>query len=251
MDTSKPQAPGTRVTLNRIFTKMGLASRSQGRDWILAGRVKVNGRVEKFLYAWVDLDLDEITLDDQALQKIREHIYILFNKPCGLLTSRIDQEQRPTIYDVLPPFAEWIFPVGRLDRDTEGLLLLTNDGPMGDWIINPESGIIKTYAVQLDRAISGRDRKQLESGIELAGYRTRPARITPRQENWLQIEISEGKNRQIRKMMEAFQYRVLRLIRTHIGPLLLGDLPSGQWRYVDEAELHKLQELKARQGQGS
>jgi len=238
-------APGTRVNLMRAFTKKGIASRTQAREWILQGRVRVNGKVEKFVYAWVDLEHDVIALDDQPSDRLSQKLYILFHKPVGYLTARVDLQKRPTIYDLLPPFATWVFPVGRLDMDSEGLLILTNDGPFGETLSHPDSHVAKTYRVQIDKRLRDKDRRRLENGIDLGGYLTRPAQVKalPGEEgaHWIEMIIHEGKNRQVRRMLKAVDYRVLRLLRTHIGSVALADLPAGQWRHVTPAELASLQ----------
>ncbi len=242
--------PGTRVTLVRAFSKKGSGSRNQARQWILDGRVKVNGRIETYLYAWVDLEHDVIALDDQPVAPPPEKIYILFHKPAGFLTTRIDQGNRPTIYDILPAFASWVFPVGRLDMDSEGALLLTNDGPLGEWLIHPDSHVLKIYQAGLERPLSESDRRALQRGVDLNGYITRPAQVRPLQNreglHWVAIEISEGKNRQVRRMFAAFDYAVIRLIRTQIGPLLLGDLAPREWRPLRADEIATLQAMRLR-----
>lgn len=240
--------PGTRVTLVRAFSKKGVGSRQQARDWILNGRVSVNGQIEKFLYAWVDLDQDVIALDGQPVGKSPEKIYLLFHKPAGYLTTRMDQKNRKTIYDLLPAFASWVFPVGRLDMDSEGALFLTNDGPMGEWLIHPDSHVSKIYHVCLDRPLQESHRLHLEAGVDLDDCRTKPAHVTPLESNdnsiWVAIQISEGKNRQVRRMFAAFGYQVIRLIRMQIGPLLLGELGPGEWRLLTADELAILENMR-------
>jgi 23S rRNA pseudouridine2605 synthase len=241
--------PGVRVGLVRAFSKKGVGSRTQAREWILAGRVKVNGRIEKFIYAWVDLEKDLITLDDVPIAAPSEKLYFLFHKPAGYLTARIDQSSRATVYDLLPDFATWIFPAGRLDMDSEGALFLTNDGPMAGWLIAPESGIEKTYHARIDKPLRQEDLLALEQGILLKDYRTRPARVRfldKEQGNWVEMIIHEGKNRQVRRMFAARGYEVLQLIRTRIGPLLLGDLAPGAWRPLTPEELNALRNLHPR-----
>jgi 23S rRNA pseudouridine2605 synthase len=239
--------PGTRVNLMRAFTKKGISSRTQARDYILAGRVAVNGRVEKMIYAWVDLLTDEISLDGRRLEQWGQKVYVLFYKPAGYLTVRVDEQNRPTIYDVLPEFSNWIFPIGRLDRDSEGLLLLTNDGPFGEWLTNPDSYVAKTYRVLLDRPLQEHHRYQLEQGVDLRGYLTRPAHVRiPAAEkgHWAEITICEGKNRQVRRMFKVLDYNVQRLIRVRIGPVEMDELSSGQWRHLTAEELARFAALR-------
>jgi 23S rRNA pseudouridine2605 synthase len=246
-NNSESAAPGTRVTLVRAFTKKGVGSRTQAREWILNGRVRVNGQIQRFLYFWVDLTRDVIALDDQPIGDLEQKHYLLLNKPDGYLTTRVDQQGRPTIYDLLPSFATWIFPAGRLDMDSDGLLFLTNDGPLADWLINPDSGVAKTYYVKLERTLQENDRRLLQEGIQFPDYRTRPAEVTLAKErpgNWVRIKICEGKNRQVRRMLEFCGYTVKKLIRTRIGPLKLGDLAPGKWRNLTDEELQALQTMR-------
>ncbi len=238
--------PGTRVNLVRVFTKKGIGSRQQAREWILAGRVRVNGQVQRFIYTWVDLQKDVIELDGKPLEDVKEKIYLLFHKPAGYLTTRTDHQHRPTIYDLLPSFGVWVFPAGRLDMDSEGLLFLTNDGPFAEKLIHPDHGIFKTYEVQLNKPLQESDRLQLEQGVVLNGYQTKPAVVEyllQRDGHWVQIKISEGKNRQVRRMFDAVGYKVKRLIRTAIGPLKLEGLQPGQWRHLTSAELTAVTKL--------
>ena len=239
--------PGTRVNLMRAFTKKGVASRTQARDYILAGRVSVNGRVEKMIYAWVDMAQDEICLDGQPLEQLSKSVYLLFHKPSGYLTVRVDEQNRPTIYDLLPEFSSWVFPIGRLDRLSEGCLILTNDGPFGEWLTNPDSYVAKTYSVQLNRPLREPHRLQLEQGIDLNGYLTRPAQVQTAADagkNWATITICEGKNRQVRRMFKALDYVVERLIRIRIGPVELGELKPAQWRPLSAEEMARFAAMR-------
>jgi len=250
MQNQEQSGPGVRVGLVRAFSKKGMGSRTQAREWILAGRVKVNGRVEKFIYAWVDLEKDQITLDDKPIGRVEEKLYYLFHKPAGFLTARVDQESRATVYDLLPGFATWVFPAGRLDMESEGALFLTNDGPMASWLVSPGSGVEKCYRVRIDRPLQESDRAALEKGVLIKNYRTLPARLGTLPEekpgHWVEIVIHEGKNRQVRRMFAARGYEVVRLIRTRIGPLELGDLPPGAWRPITPAEMEAMRALQAR-----
>jgi len=250
LGTSPPLlAPGTRVHLVRAFTKKGVASRTQARDFILAGRVSVNGRVEKMMYTWVDLIHDDIRLDGRPLDQYQRPVYILFNKPAGYLTVRVDEQNRPTIYDVLPDFPQWLFPIGRLDRMSEGLLILTNDGPFGEWLTNPDSYVEKTYRVRVHRPLQEPHRMQLEQGIDLRGYLTRPAQVRILDQGrgeWVEITICEGKNRQVRRMFKTLDYLVEKLIRVRIGPVELGDLAVGAWRPMREEEIDHFAALRRR-----
>ncbi len=249
-EQKSPASPGSRVMLLRAFSKLGFASRKQAVEWIRSARVKVNGEVVQYPFYWVDIETDIIALDDRPVTKRQGLLYILLHKPVGYLTTHQDQKGRPTVYDLLPDLGTWIFPVGRLDMDSEGLLLLTNDGPLGEWIIHPSSEIPKTYRVQIDQPLSEPHRNTLEGGMDLGKYVTNPAQVktldSPSSEYWIEIKICEGKNRQIRLMLGALGYKVIRLIRTHIGPLELGNLASGKWKRVTRKELEKLSQLRNR-----
>lgn len=239
---------GRRIQLVRAFTKAAVASRTQARQYILDGRVTVNGDVVKHILHWVDVDRDDIRFDGKSIKPIEQKTYIVVHKPAGYLTTRSDSENRPTVYDLLPAFETWLFPVGRLDMDSEGLLLLTNDGALGNWLKEPEHDISKRYKVLLDRPMLEKQRKQLEQGIFLKTFTTKPCRIRrigPEPEGyWMSIILTEGKNRQVRRMMEVVGYSVKRLIRTHIGPLALNDLPAGQWRTLSSQEIADLKEMR-------
>ncbi|MBN2001347.1 rRNA pseudouridine synthase [candidate division KSB1 bacterium] len=241
-------SPGTRMNLCRVFSKCGLASRTQAIEYIHGGRIKVNGEVIRKPSYWVDLQHDEILFDDRILKPVNKKIYILLHKPKGYLSTREDHSNRKTVYDLVPQFKNWIFPVGRLDMDSEGLLLLTNDGPFGDALKNPENRIVKTYHVLVNKRYDPSDGRKLEQGINLGDFTTLPAMVnvlnrSPR-DQWIAIGIVEGKNRQVRRMLRACGYKVLRLIRTTIGPFQLGDLPAGQWRYVTPEEGQKIENIK-------
>jgi 23S rRNA pseudouridine2605 synthase len=249
MDQATPQKRRGRVQLVRVFTKAAVASRTQAREYILDGRVTVNGQVITHIMEYVDLETDDIRFDGQPLKPIKENTYILFHKPAGYVTTRSDTEERPTIYDLLPSSAHWIFPVGRLDMDSEGLLLLTDDGILGNWLKDPESNVPKRYKVLIHRSMLERDCAKLERGIFIKGILTKPCKIKHIGKDingyWMSVTLSEGKKRQIRQMMQALGYRVFRLIRTHIGPLALNDLPLGEWRNLTEKEVETLKQLCA------
>lgn len=244
----KREAPAKdRVTLDRAFSKAGLFSRTEALRKIRAGSVKVNGKIVRDPGRWVSLATDTIHCDGQLL-RARKKIYLMFYKPTGVVTSHGDPDQRKTIYDFLQDFGEWIFPVGRLDKDTSGLLLLTNDTDFGERLTNPVFKVPKTYQLKVNFHPTAEQFRQLELGLSLKnGQQTLPAQVKLLRQtdkhSFLELIITEGKNRQVRRMIEALGGRVLKLVRTRIGNLALGNLPIGKYRILDRRDLAQLWQL--------
>ena len=230
-------------TLERVLSKAGVGSRTEARRWVGEGRVKVNGRVEGDPNRWIDLERDRITFDDKPLQKA-EAVYRLLNKPAGYLTTYRDPEGRPTIFDLLPDRERYLFPVGRLDLDTSGLLILTNDTAFAERMTNPAYHVPKTYQVKASRGLSEQELDRLRNGIELRDGPTRPAKVTrlrePGGKTVFEITITEGRNRQVRRMVEALGAKVISLTRTAIGDLSLENLESGRVRELTRSEVEAL-----------
>jgi len=230
-------------TLERVFSKAGIASRTDARSWIGAGRVRVNGKVVENPDRWVDIEKDRITLDGKPLRAAKP-TYILLYKPKGYLTTWRDPEGRPTIYDLARDAGTWLSPVGRLDLDTSGLLLLTNDTAFAERIANPGRKIPKTYQVKASTLLSEEQLEKLRRGVELSDGPTRPAQVKRLRDGpkhtHLEITITEGRNRQVRRMLEAVDSKVSKLVRTAIGPLRISDLPIGKWRPLTEDEVLEL-----------
>jgi pseudouridine synthase len=226
-----------------VLSKAGLGSRTEARRWIHAGRVRVNGRVTQNPDEWIDMVRDRVAFDDAPLQS-RQRIYILLYKPTGYLTTYKDPQGRPTVYDLTKDIATFLSPVGRLDLDTSGLLLMTNDTQFAERVTNPESHLPKTYLVKASTVLSDDQLQQLRGGIELADGPTRPAIVTRLRDSakytHLEITISEGRNRQVRRMVEALDARVLKLVRVQIGPIRIEMLPIGQWRHLTLEEVDSL-----------
>jgi len=243
MHINKPPAGNRPLkTLERILSKAGLGSRTEARTWIGGGRVQVNGQVVRDPDAWVDLELDRIDFDGKPLRS-EQRVYVLLHKPAGYLTTYRDPQSRPTIYDLLPDRERYLVHVGRLDFDTSGLLILTNDTQFAERMTNPEYHIPKTYLVEASRDLTDEELDVLRNGIQLRDGPTRPARVERVREsggNVFEITITEGRNRQVRRMVEALDAMVLKLVRVAIGPIRIGDLPIGKMRELTGDEVRVL-----------
>lgn len=239
---SSPKQPVLK-TLDRILSKAGLGSRSEARHWIGTGRVSVNGKVVQTPDHWVNPDRDWVLFDGKPLQKIKGR-YILLYKPKGYLTTYKDPEGRPTVYDLLPGVDEFVGTVGRLDLDTSGLLLLTNDNDLAELLTNPEHHVAKRYMVKASTILSPEQLEQLRRGVTLSDGPTRPAQVTHLRDSekysFIEITLSEGRNRQVRRMLEAVESKVLKLVRVSLGPLTLDGLSIGKWRELTAVEVASL-----------
>jgi pseudouridine synthase len=237
-------------TLERVLSKAGLGSRSQARSWIHAGRVTVNGQPTQNPDQWVDPVLDDVRFDTKPLPR-HEPRYILLHKPIGYLTTRRDPDGRATVFDLIGGVEQVVSYVGRLDLDTSGLLLLTNDNTLAEHVTNPEHHVPKTYLVEASPSLSDDQLQQLRDGISLDDGPTRPADVRRLRldaslpDCCFEITITEGRNRQVRRMVEALGAQVRTLVRTCIGPIQLGDLPVGSWRDLTPDEVRALQHRDA------
>jgi pseudouridine synthase len=235
------------MTLDRVLSRMGWASRTAAREAIRAGRLKVNERVVRDPECWVRPERDVLQLDGQRLKPARK-IYLLFYKPKGVITSHGDPSGRKTVYDFLRSLGEegkWVAPVGRLDKDTSGLLLLTNDTEFAGFVTSPESHVPKTYLVKASGLVSDEAIGRLRAGVEMKrGDFGKPLSVRRLEDRGkysrLEVALTEGKNREVRRMIEAVGFRVLKLVRTRIGPLTLEGLEVGKWRALTAAELSAL-----------
>jgi 23S rRNA pseudouridine2605 synthase len=240
-----PQIPKQRrlKTLDRVLSKAGLGSRTDARKWIGGGRVRVNGRLIQTPDHWVDLERDEVTLDDKPI-RAQKKIYLVLYKPKGYLTTFRDPDGRATVYDLLPDLGQWVVPVGRLDLDTSGLLLLTNDTQFAERIMNPEHKVAKTYLVKASTRLSDDQLDQLRQGVMLNDGLTLPAQVKRVRDSakysFVELTIREGRNRQVRRMLEAVNSKVLKLVRTAIGPLQINDLEMGKYRELTGDEVRGL-----------
>ncbi len=228
-----------RTQLNRALSKLGLCSRGVAAEWIAAGRVRVNGKPAESAGQWVELGVDRI---EAAGAEARAPVYLALHKPPGYVTTRSDELGRKTVYDLLPVeySGGWVFPVGRLDKDSEGLLLLTNDGEWSDALTDPERHVAKVYRVKLDGKPRPDELARFRSGIELDGSITLPAGAEAEGAGWYRVELTEGRNRQIRRMFHALGYKVKRLQRVSIGTLELGDLGPGETRVLPKGTARAL-----------
>ena len=203
----------------------------------------MNGRIVEDPDRWVDLEHDRITLDGKPLRKAAK-TYLLLYKPKGYLTTYRDPEGRPTVYDLVDAAGAWLAPVGRLDLDTSGLLLLTNDTDFAERVMNPEHKVAKTYLVKTATRLSDEQLDELRRGVPLADGLTKPAEVRRVRDGakhtFLELTITEGRNRQVRRMIEAVGSKVLKLVRTAIGPIRIEDLPIGKWRRLTPEEVRAL-----------
>jgi 23S rRNA pseudouridine2605 synthase len=246
---AKPKAApdGKRVTLPRALSKLGFCSRTQAEALIAEGRVALAGRLVTDPETWIDLSDAAITVDGKPVLA-EARVYLMLNKPRGLVTTRHDPEGRPTVYDCLADFADaHLSPVGRLDKASEGLLLFTNDTDFANALLDPATHVAKTYHVQMDRIADQAVLDALAKGVEHDGefLRARTVRMLREGEknSWLEITLDEGRNRQIRRMLEALGIECLRLLRVSIGNLALGTLEKGAVRALTEAEVQDLRRL--------
>jgi 23S rRNA pseudouridine2605 synthase len=232
------------MTLDRVLSRYGIASRAQARQAILSGRVKVNGRIVRDPDRWTCPEEEPVHMDGSLLKKTRA-IYLLFYKPKGVITSHGDPSGRKTIYDFLDKKTPWVSPVGRLDKDTSGLILLTNDTDFANHITDPKSEVAKVYVVKANCLVSEDQLDLLRAGIEMKrGDRAQPQSVRRTEDrgrySWLEVILTEGKNREVRRMMEAIGLKVLKLVRTRIGPCTLEGLQVGQSRPLLSSEVNQL-----------
>ncbi|MFZ5907622.1 MAG: pseudouridine synthase [Nitrospirota bacterium] len=229
--------------LQKILAEMGIASRRKAEELILEGRVTVNGQIAT-LGTKADAAKDHIKLDGKLLIRPEPTVYLIFHKPKGVVTTLHDPEGRPTVKDFLKKIKYRVFPVGRLDYDSEGLLLLTNDGDFAHLLLHPSKKVYKTYLVKVKGEPDEAKMQKLRKGIRLKEGITAPARIKKLRETenntWFEMTIHEGKKRQIRRMFLEIKHPVLKLKRTKIGGLSLGDLGAGEYRFLTAGEIEKV-----------
>lgn len=235
-----------KVRLNKYLAQCGVASRREADRMIEEGRVDVNGQTVDSLGRLIDPEKDVVCVDGRSVRPSEGVVYVMLNKPRGYLVTMKDPFGRPTIMNLLPRLRVRMFPVGRLDLDSEGLLLLTNDGDLANRLLHPRYRVSREYRVQLRGQADLSRLKRLEKGITLDGKRTAPARIRVlrrrKTETLLKVTLWEGRKRELRRMFEAIGYPVAELKRVRFGSLSLGNLRKGEWRFLTPLEVARLKE---------
>ena len=230
-------------TLDRVLSQAGLGSRTEARRWIAEGRVAVDGKKIQTPDAWVDPEHQKVTLDGRPLRSVRK-IYLMLYKPKGYVTTYKDPDNRPTVYELLKDVPDKVFSAGRLDLDSSGLLIFTNDGTFADRITSPESHVSKTYLVKSSLLLSDDQLDQLRRGVVLSDGPTRPAEVkrirNSERYTFFEITLTEGRNRQVRRMVETLGAKVLKLVRTKFGKIEIGDLQIGKYRMLTDREIRDL-----------
>lgn len=233
--------------LQKYLARCGIASRRECEKLILAGRVKVNGEVVKVLGTKIQPEVDRVELDDIPVTPDSSRVYVMLNKPPGYVTSADDEYGRETVFELVKDVNRRVFSVGRLDLDSRGLLLLTDDGELAHRLTHPRYKVEKEYIVKINGVPAESEMNLLRQGTTLmGGYRTQPAQVelisATGEQATVRVILSEGRKRQVKRMFAAIGYKVLDLKRTRIGPLRLGKLPEGKWRYLTDNELKKLKQ---------
>ncbi len=229
------------MRLNKFLSQAGVASRREADRMITEGRVSVNNTVVEELGTQIDPMTDSVQVDGRNVKKEKEEIYILLNKPAGYLVTLKDPFKRPTVLELLPKLKMRVFPVGRLDLNSEGLLLLTNDGELANRLMHPRYRIKKVYEVRTKGIPSRRSLQKLQNGIHLDGRKTAPAKVVylgsdPKNAR-IRVELIEGRKREVRRMFEAIDISLLSLKRVNYAGIAIGDLKKGQWRYLKLPEI--------------
>ena len=229
--------------IQKILSKCGIASRRKAEEMILEGLVKVNG-VPATIGMKADLERDHIKVGNKLIGAVEQKVYLAFNKPVRCLTASHDAEGRPTVKDYLKRVKAQVFPVGRLDYNSEGLMIVTNDGDLANAVLHPKNKIPKVYRVKIDTVLGEKDIQRLEKGIRLEDGMTAPAKVRIVEKlkvnSWIDITIYEGRKRQVRRMLERVGHPVSKLVRTKINGLKLGGLKPGEYRYLTPEEVEKL-----------
>jgi len=229
------------MRLNKIIADAGITSRRGADELIADGRVTVDGRPIRELGAKIDPDNHEVAVDGETIKRSLTKSYLVLHKPKGVLSTMYDPEGRPSLADFIDLRKERLFHVGRLDKDSEGLILLTNDGDLTFRATHPSFGLEKTYIIEFEGRLETGVDKVLLKGVELEDGMGRVLSFKQLSANWIEVKIHEGRYHIIRRLMEAVDIEVLRLIRTNFGPISLGDTPEGRWRDLNEQELLNIQ----------
>lgn len=229
------------MRLNKIIADAGITSRRGADELIADGRVTVDGRPIRELGAKIDPEKHEVAVDGETIHRSLTKSYLVLHKPKGVLSTMYDPEGRPSLADFIDLRKERLFHVGRLDKDSEGLILLTNDGDLTFRATHPSFGLEKTYIIEFEGRLETGVDKVLLKGVELEDGMGRVLSFKQLSANWIEVKIHEGRYHIIRRLMEAVGVEVLRLIRTNFGPISLGDTPEGRWRDLNEQELLNIQ----------
>ena len=237
------------MRINKYIALCGVASRRKAEELILAWRVTVNVEVMTELSYKVDEENDIVKVDDKLIKEENKLVYILLNKPEGYITTVKDQFDRPSVLDLVSDIKERVYPIGRLDYETSGLLLLTNDGDLTYKLTHPKHEVDKTYVARVKGKLTKEEIERFKTGLKIEDYTTAPAKLKvikydeQRDSSLLEIKIHEGKNRQVRKMCKAINHPVLRLRRSAMGKIKIGDCEIGKYRYLTEDEIKYLKNL--------
>jgi 23S rRNA pseudouridine2605 synthase len=229
------------MRLNKIIADAGITSRRGADELIADGRVTIDGRPIRELGAKIDPEKHEVAVDGETIRRSLTKSYLVLHKPKGVLSTMYDPEGRPSLADFIDLRKERLFHVGRLDKDSEGLILLTNDGDLTFRATHPSFGLEKTYIIEFEGRLETGVDKVLLKGVELEDGMGRVLSFKQLSPNWIEVKIHEGRYHIIRRLMEAVGVEVLRLIRTNFGPISLGDTPEGRWRDLNEQELLNIQ----------
>lgn len=232
------------MRLQKYIAHCGIASRRKAEEIIKLGKVKVNGEVIKDMGVVVDPDSDEVFVDNRLIQLENNKVYIMLNKPEGYVTTLSDEFDRPTVVDLVKNISERIYPVGRLDYDTSGLLIMTNDGELAYRLTHPKHEVEKTYIAKVKGIPNNKEVNMFKRGVDIGGYVTAPANIQilkkERGSSTIQVIIHEGKNRQIRKMFDAINHPVIKLQRIAVGEIHIDNVLKGKWRFLTDSEIKYL-----------
>ena len=237
------------MRINKYIALCGVSTRRKAEELILAGRVTVNDEVMTELSYKVDEENDIVKVDDKLIKEENKLVYILLNKPEGYITTVKDQFDRPSVLDLVSDIKERVYPIGRLDYETSGLLLLTNDGDLTYKLTHPKHEVDKTYVARVKGKLTKEEIERFKTGLKIEDYTTAPAKLKvikydeQRDSSLLEIKIHEGKNRQVRKMCKAINHPVLRLKRTAMGKIRIGECEIGKYRYLTEDEVKYLKSI--------
>ena len=234
------------MRINKFLAQAGLGSRRACEKFVLDGKIKLNGKILKDLSTDIDIEKDRITFKGKLLKISKQKIYLMLNKPQGYLVTASDPFKRKTIFELLPKFSVRIFSIGRLDKSSSGLLILTNDGDLSNKILHPKTKIPKVYIVKVKGELSQSQINKLRVGIILEDSKTLPAKVFTKSYNQsndlnkLRITIYEGRNRQIKRMIKAVGSEVKFLKRVQVGKIQLGNLEEGKWRFLKDKEIQTI-----------